>query len=280
MNRNKIIILVLVLMAFMFACSTLGLGGNTNDDVNDNNEQSQDNGDNNDVQDNAEDQNASDTGTASEDDADSSADTIDLGAGLDATEFGLLLADGSLLIENIKSNAYEETVGKILTVHFVNQSEDDIQVALPCGLVFLPADPGEQPLMLVQPIEVDLAPGEEADLKPYVVCADMQTSAPALGSGYSIGYIENEDLLAFAQCVCEEELNPDLSSFDSIGVQFATWSISIGGDLAGFVENNDEEVVIEMLEGMPMEEFLDYFSEMLTLFGGEWLDRCGISFDE
>ena len=276
MNRGKNIILVIALMAFMFACSTLESGGNTNEDVNDNNEQSQNNAE----QDNGEDQNANDVDTAPEDDADSAADGMNLGAGLDDTEFGMLLADGSLVIEDIKSNTDGETVGKILTVHFVNQSDDEIQVALPCGLVFLPADPGEQPLMLVQPIEVDLAPGEEADLKPYVVCADLQTSAPALGSGYSIGYIENEDLLVFAQCVCEEELSSDLTSFDSIGVQFATWSISIGGDLAGFVEDSDEEVLIEMMEGMPMEEFLDYFSEMLTLFGGEWLDRCGISFDE
>ena len=276
MNRGKNIILVIALMAFMFACSTLESGGNTNEDVNDNNEQSQNNAE----QDNGEDQNANDVDTAPEDDADSAADGMDLGAGLDDTEFGMLLADGSLIIEDIQSNTDGETVGNILTVHFVNQSDDEIQVALPCGLVFLPEDPEEQPLMLVQPIEVDLAPGEEADLKPYVVCADLQTSAPALGSGYSIGYIENEDLLVFAQCVCEEELSSDLTSFDSIGVQFATWSISIDGDLAGFVENSDEEVTIDMLEGMQMDEFLDYFSEMLTLFGGEWLERCGVSFEE
>jgi hypothetical protein len=203
-----------------------------------------------------------------------------LGKGLGETDFGKLLASGSLSIEDINSNADGETVGEILTVHFINQSDDEIQVAIPCGLVFLPVDPGEQPLMLVQPLDVTLSPGEEANLQPFVVCADLKTSAPSLGSGYTIGYIEDENLLAFAQCICNQEINTELGSLDSLGVQFATWTVSIGGDASSLVEETEGSVLEEMMEGMEVDEFIEYFTELLNTFGGEWLDRCSINFEE
>jgi len=280
MKRSKLIVAAALLIMFMLACSTLGVGGDDNNNESADLEQIQDN--NND-QGNEESQAPENSNQAAAEEEDiNSFDTIILDASLENTEFGRLLASGDLFIGDNKANADQETVGQILTLHFVNQSKGDIQVALPCGLVFVPDDENQQPLMLVQPLEVNLAAGEEADLQPYVVCADLGTAAPDVGSGYSIGYLEDGKLLQFAQCVCGEEISSDLGSLDSVGIQFATWSISVDGDMLSLFEGvEDDSVLNEMTGGMLPEEFVEYFSGILEVFGSEeWLTKCGINLED
>ncbi len=214
------------------------------------------------------------------DDDEGNSSSIIAGSSLGETDFGKLLISGSLEIAGIEAVADEETVGEILAVHFINRSNDDIQVLLPCGLIFLPDDSDNQPLMLVQPLEVSLAAGEEVTLEPFVVCADLGTAAPGLGSGYTIGYMEDEKMLSFAECICGEDVDTTIGSLDAFGIQFATWSISIDGDISNLIDSSGDSAMAVMMGDMTIDEFNSYFSGILDTFGNEWLNRCDIVIEE
>jgi hypothetical protein len=280
MKRFQLVTIAVLVMILMLACATIGGGDNNNNsnqnqpnqEQNDNTQEDQTNEGNENSQENNTGENEKD-----KDDNDTPpAGGSDVDATLWETDFGKLLETGSLVMEDNKANVDSETVGTILTVQFTNPSNDEILVTLPCGLVFTPTETDEQALMMIQPLEVSLLAGESAEFTPFVVCIDMGAPAPALNSGYTIGYLAEEDLLTFAECICGEELSSELGSMDSMGVQFAAWSITTGGDVTSLVEE-EGGAAEEFMEGMELDEFVDMFAELFNTFGGEWLDRCGIT---
>jgi hypothetical protein len=200
------------------------------------------------------------------------------GGSLWDTEFGNMLESGDLVVEQIHSNADEETNGRILTVQFTNPSNDDLVITLPCGLVFIPTETDEQELMLIQPQELTLAAGESAPVTPYVVCVELTAPAPAINSGYTIGYLAGDQLLKFAECICEAPLNEELDSMDGVGVQFAAWTISVNGDFTSILEE-DIDLGDEFI-GLEDDELVQEITEMFSMHGTEWLDRCGIILED
>jgi hypothetical protein len=284
MKRFQLVTIAVVVMLLMLSCATIG--GRENNNNNDQNQPNQeqntntqedqtDEGDNSNQEDTAGDNN-------NEKDKNEESDTPpttggDLDGSLWETEFGKLLESGSLVMESNQSNSDGETVGTILTIWFTNTTADEILVTVPCGLVFIPTTTDEQALMMVQPLEVSLAAGESAEYTPFVVCIEVNAPAPAFNSGYTIGYLAEEDLLAFAECICGEQLV--VESMDSVGVQFAAWSIATQGDFLSLA--TEEGAAFEdFMEGMDLDEFGEMITEMMSMFGGEWLDRCGITVGE
>lgn len=197
-------------------------------------------------------------------------------------EFFQLLDSGGLNLEGIQANSDEaDTYGPILTLQLTNPGTEEVVISIPCGLVFVPGDDQYQRLMMVQPLEVELAPGETQSSTPYVVCIDVSASAPEYNETYSIGTLaDNPDLLKFAECICNQELGDDLASMDGLGVQMAAWSISTGGDFANL--SDEEGAMADLFEeefGEDIDEMLSQFTEMFASFGGEWLERCEIELE-
>jgi hypothetical protein len=64
-------------------------------------------------------------------------------------------------------------------------------------------------------------------------------------------------------------------------VQFAAWTISTGGDFSQALEEDGamagffEEEYGDELEGM-----VEMLMEMMSLFGGDWLERCEIELEQ
>lgn len=188
---------------------------------------------------------------------------------------------GVISVGGVQANSQDEdTFGPILTLQLTNLSTEEVIVTVPCGLVFSPSDAANQRLMIVQPLEVALAAGETQSPTPYVVCIDLAASAPGYNHTYSIGTLtDNPDLLKLAECICNEELDLDPASFDGVGVQMAAWSTSIGGDFSQISEN--EQVTANLLgeEGGSVEEAMESFIQMVSLFGDDWLKTCDIEFE-
>lgn len=194
-------------------------------------------------------------------------------------EFFQMLESGAINLEGIQANSDEEdTYGPILTLQLTNPNTEEVVVSIPCGLVFIPGDNQYQRLMMVQPLEVELAPGETQTSTPYVVCIDVSASAPEYNESYSIGTLaENPELLKFAECICNQELGDDLASMDGLGVQMAAWSIEMGGDFTNILE--EEGAMADLFEdeyGEDLEEMMSQFAEMFSSFGDEWLTKCEI----
>lgn len=279
-------------MILMLACATIGLGGdqdnntqtnqeqnisqNENDNLQDQNNQEINNHQNDIDENNREENNNDQTEDQNEKPPETGVESSD---DLWNTEFGALLASGDLVIEDVHATTDYETIGPILVIRVTNLSSDEIIVSVPCGLVFSPNDSDEQALMMIQPLEISLAAGETAEFTPFVVCIEVAAAAPEVNSGYTIGYLESEDLLTFAQCICGQQFDTSAESLDTVGIQFAAWTVATGDDLLSLAAEEDSSFQ-EFLDEMEASGMGDMISEMMTMFGSEWLDRCGITLEE
>ncbi len=199
------------------------------------------------------------------------------------TEFGQQLNSGDITLDGIQANSQEsDTFGPILTIQLTNPGTDEVIVTLPCGLVFTPSDADNQPLMMVQPLQVTLAAGETQEVTPYVVCIDVGTAAPNFNNTYTVGsLVDIEQLLKYAECICNEELSDEIGSMDGVGVQFAAWTITTGGDFSQAIEAGG--AMAEFFEeeyGEEMEEMVEILTEMMSLFSADWLERCEIELEQ
>jgi len=196
------------------------------------------------------------------------------------TEFRQQLNSGDITLDGIQANSQEsDTFGPILTIQLTNPGTDAVIVTLPCGLVFTPSDADNQPLMMVQPLQVTLAAGETQEVTPYVVCIDVGTAAPNFSNTYTVGsLVDIEQLLKFAECICNEELSDEIDSMDGVGVQFAAWTITTGGDFSQAIEAGG--AMAEFFEEEYGEEMEEILTEMMSLFSADWLERCEIELEQ
>ena len=99
---------------------------------------------------------------------------------------------------------------------------------------------------------------------------------------YSVGYLtDNVNLLKFAECICNKELSTEPDSMDGVGVQFAAWSINIGGDFSQALEEN--EAMAEYFEqeyGDGLDAAVAELMEMISMFGDDWLEDCEIDLEK
>ncbi len=190
-------------------------------------------------------------------------------------------------------SAVEEDIsGPVLLLQVTNLTDDEVLVTIPCGLVFQPANGDEQRLMVIQPEGITLAPGEQGEMQPYVICIDANRAGPSVGSSYSLGLMATEDLLSLAQCICQEDLAALEESFDFeslLGLQMAVWMTSEGaadlgelfsqleGEAGGALSDLMGEDLGEM--GMDMQQFIDMMEQLMGEPARQWLQKCGLQGD-
>jgi hypothetical protein len=193
---------------------------------------------------------------------------------------------GEAVLDNVVSTSDGDTEGRILTVQVTNPTTNELLVTIPCGLIFNPS-PGsdEQRLMVIQQDSATVPPGESADFTPYVVCIDSSNAVPATGSTYQIGDMATGDLLALAQCICDEtlaDIEVDPSAFlDQFGLQLAVWAVSDGLSFDEMFEAMEEaegalgQIGIEEY-GEGLEDLLGGITDIFQAGGQEWLEKCDI----
>lgn len=198
------------------------------------------------------------------------------------TDFLSLVADNSIMISRLFSNADEETSGPILTIALINQSNDELTITIPCGLVFSPDSGEEQPLMVIEPVEVTLLPGEEAEILLNVVCEDISVAAPSRNTTYSIGtFTDIQKMQELVDCICDTGFDTTPYSMDWTNVQFAVWYTQMGGDPAAFIEEHKAELPEDFqaeFAGSP--DTYAAFISMFESFATPWIDACSIEFEE
>lgn len=247
LNRKLVVLIAFIIMSSL-ACSFLGdLSGNTGEGV---------------------DQSGG---------GENSRSGIEVDSSLDGTSLGQLLSSGAVGLGGIEANQDGETAGQILTVRLTNPGTEEILLDFPCGLVFIPTTTDEQPLMMIQPLNVAVPGGATVEVTPHVVCVDIGSSAPASASKYTVGYLtSDEELLALAECVCQKELSAELGDFETLGVQFAAWTIQSGDDLNELMEMG-EGAAGDLLGSEVFTGMADLILEMVTSLGDDWLTQCGIN---
>jgi hypothetical protein len=187
---------------------------------------------------------------------------------------------GSIL--SVSSSGEGITGTDIILVEVENPEDETITFVLPAGYVFVPPESsGEQRMMVLREESVVIEPGQVVVISPFVACIDPDQAAPSDGSGYSAGdLVENEDLLAFAQCTSEVGDLPDSMEMDfsaNLGLQFAVWEISTGEGVTDFF-GEIEQGQGALGESMPPEmmEFFESFMGGAAEETEAWLERCGV----
>lgn len=196
-----------------------------------------------------------------------------------------LISDGDISVDSIEGNSTEEdTFGPILTVKITNNDDEEVEITIPCGLIFTPEGDGVQQMMVVQESSLTLQPGETGELTPYVVCIDITTSAPEFGYGFSIGEFADGELATLASCACQEELPSDLIDMEAMGLQMAAWQVSDMSSLENI--SGEDAAALEDLFGeegasdADMTVLIQSMLEMFKPFAGDWIDRCEIELPE
>lgn len=196
--------------------------------------------------------------------------------------------------------------GELLHLSFVNTTDDDVDVVLPCGLVFAPDDDGElQRMMNLTPFDATLADGDAIEVTPFVMCIDSSAPAPGPAASYQVAELADDNLLAFAQCICNDGLldEVDTASGD-MSLQIAVWAAADGelpdidaamteadgalSDLLG-AEGIDFDEIAEILEAQGIDPNLPDGFDLESMLGqamaffGQYLDdartllgRCNI----
>ena len=195
---------------------------------------------------------------------------------------GEVTVDGVLSVTDKK-----DTIGPILSIWVTNPGTGEVITTIPCGLVFQPVNPEEQPLMVIQEASAPVAPGGTEVIPLYVVCIDTDTHAPEDASSYTLGTMASGDLLKMAQCVCQQRLSMDeeIENMDTLGIQFAVWTVSEGSDLSAW---NTEGAFYDLLSSGETDEEIDaelstYLEEFKTLMqplSDRWLEQCGVQMDQ
>lgn len=198
---------------------------------------------------------------------------------------GISVGGESLQPDGVQATADGEISGPILRVQITNPTDGEVVAEIPCGLIFEPqSDPDEQRLMTIQTDATELGAGESKALNPYVICIDGDLAAPSSGSTYRVGPVASDDLGAFAECLCDLDLEAEMEGdiTGGLGLQFAIWMTSDGLSPEEYFEEMDfSQMPIGEDEFGDMfgEEFAELFATLEALYmepAVDWLDRCGV----
>ena len=164
-----------------------------------------------------------------------------------------LIEQNIISIAGVTANGFFGSGFETFSVLVKNDHATPVIITIPCGFVFTPAAEDKQPMMVVQEVSAEAAPGETVELSPTVVCIDSGAAIPEAGDIYTFGALESGKLLQLAECLCE---SPDTLN-DPMGVQFAVWQVSNpseGGDLNDYSGEAFEALLGEILgEDIPPE---------------------------
>lgn len=171
----------------------------------------------------------------------------------------------------------------IIQVVVRNPTGEEITVRLEPGCYFAPpAGADQQRMMVLQAVEVALAPDETTTIDPYVACIDSDAGAPEEAAGYTVGeMVPDSNLQALAQCLDGQDLPADAMDFDAIlGLQMAIWQVSDGYSLDEYMEEwvaAEDEMGEEL--GSEMGDMMDAIMPMMQGMmdsANVWLDACGV----
>lgn len=166
-------------------------------------------------------------------------DVADTGAATGGDDFLGAVDSGALSVGEITATDYTNETGGMMQMTLTNTTDEKIFVTIPCGIVFGPQDISYQNMMIIQEISVEIGPGATVTVDTFVVCINAELSYPTMGVGYTIsGYVDDTDLLALAQCVCQQPVDMFISdsTFNLMSVQTAAWMIRDPEMMEGMAE--------------------------------------------
>lgn len=195
-----------------------------------------------------------------------------------------LVENGKVSIISIRGNVGLGTfTGRTIDLELYNNTDQTLEVSIPCGLVFISAEENTSRMMIVQPTLTSLNKGQTAIVKPFVLSIDALKSLPSPERTYRVQELEEGKNKQFAACLCQQDLPAETETKDLVSLQLAAWMVSSEGTLTNVSDSLND--LLKDLTGLPiaipgLEDVMQDLAGNIASNAQAWLDKCGITIGE
>jgi len=168
-------------------------------------------------------------------------------------------------------------------IELYNNTENELEIEIPCGLVFISAEEDTSRMMVVQPSLINMSKGKTDIIKPFVLSIDALKALPAPEKTYRVEELEGGKQLQFAECLCKKDLPAETETQELISLQLAAWMVDSEGVFTTLPDNLNN--LLKDITGLPisipgLDETMQDLAGSLAPNAQGWLDRCGIELGE
>lgn len=201
-------------------------------------------------------------------------------APVESNDIMTLIANDSISVISIRGNTIASTIsGRTVDVELVNNTDQALEVIIPCGLIYIPTDEDASRMIGVQSHRITFDAGETKTIKPFVLSIDNLKALPTADKTYRLELLTEGKQLEFANCLCMKDLPAEIETEDLISIQLAMWMIDESSIITSLPDQLNDW--LQHTTGLPIDiPGLD--STLQNLLGDlapeaqAWLDRCGI----
>lgn len=192
-----------------------------------------------------------------------------------------LVENGRLSVVSIRGNVgLGSFTSRTIDLELFNNTNGELEVSIPCGLVFVSADENTSRMMVVQPTLTSLHQGETAVIRPFVLSIDALESLPSPERTYRVTELEAGKNRQFATCLCGQDLPAETETKDLISLQLAAWMVGSEGTLINASDSLNN--LIKDLTGLPiaipgLDDAMQDIAGNIAPNAQAWLDKCGIT---
>jgi hypothetical protein len=191
-----------------------------------------------------------------------------------------LIEKGNLEILRVTSTAFTPAfAGNLLQLELQNNSRKAIDVPLPCGLTFIPVDETFAQVVVVQPQQIQIEPGAQTVVNPFMISIEPGKWIPNDGQEYRVGEMVDGKLLQFAQCTCNQQYSAQDEFETLLSLQLATWMAAEDESVAQFYEKLND--FTSQLTGLPvaipgLENVFQGVLKVIAPEASQLLEECGV----
>jgi hypothetical protein len=191
----------------------------------------------------------------------------------DAQSLPDLVDAGTIDLDEIVA-VQDGAFGPILRVTVTNPGTQVVVVTIPCGTILAPQNGDGQQMMVVQPASASIPAGGSATITLFVICIDANKATPNSGDYFSFGGQAEGDVLALAECACQDGRIAEANPLPLMGLQFTAWMLREGISPEALLASG-EGAASEFLGGERGAQ-VRQLMQSIGGFTGDWLERCGI----
>lgn len=189
----------------------------------------------------------------------------------------VLQPQGPVTVQNMLALS-SDPFGNILQMEFVNTSDQDLNISIPCGQLFEPSgESQEQTLMVIQNTEFRLPAGETQTESPYLACVDSDKPIPSAGASYQVGTMVDGNLLRLAECICSREMVNEDDDFNNLTLQFAVWMVADGVSFDDMLAQPGNSGALSQFTGGATGQAVSAFTDAIAVPTMDIIRSCNIA---
>jgi hypothetical protein len=137
-------------------------------------------------------------------------------------------------MSNSDEQGCSDRYGKHIGIELKNISQRNVDIDIPCGFVFFPADSSKQNMLITEQMAYTLKPGEIQTKYTYAYCCEAHDGGPNENEVYKPGRMAKEALVKLADFIREKK-------YQDYGAQRAIWAVSDNNPIEDIYADSAQE---------------------------------------